>query len=80
MPSRLECGRSCCTTRLQNAHWTEEREVLYRWHPWAGCIVQIHEVVAKASGSVARCSRGGAAVHRSLELPVWMFDRGCARR
>ena len=67
------------TTRLQNTHGTEEREVLYPWHPWVGCIVQIHKVVEKASGNVARCSREGAAVCRALELPTWMFDRAaCA--
>jgi hypothetical protein len=72
-------GGSCCTTRLQNTHGTEEREVLYPWHPWVGCIVQIHKVVEKASGNVARCSREGAAVCRALELPTWMFDRAaCA--
>ena len=55
------------------------REVIYRWHPWAGCRVHIHEVVDKASGNVARCSRDGAAACRSLELPTWMFDRAaCA--
>ena len=44
-----------------------------------GCIVQIHKVVEKASGNVARCSREGAAVCRALELPTWMFDRAaCA--
>ena len=68
-----------CTTRLQNSHRTEKREVFYLWHPWAGCIVQIHEVVEKASGNVARCSRDGVAEYRSLELPTWMFDRAaCA--
>src|SRR6266536_6713895 len=34
-----------CTTRLRNTHGTEEREVLYPWHPWYGCLVRIHEVV-----------------------------------
>ena len=74
------CG-SDCTTRLQNTHRTENREVLYLWHPWAGCIVQIHEVVEKTSGNVARCSRDGTAAGRSLELPMWMFDRAaCASK
>ena len=69
----------CYTTRLQNTHRTEKREVFYPWHPWAGCNVQIHEVVEKASGNVARCSRDGVAVCRLLELPTWMFDRAaCA--
>ena len=68
-----------CTTALQNTHRTEEREVLYPWHPWAGCIVQIHEVVEKASGNVARCNLDGQVAYRSLELPTWMLERAaCA--
>ena len=56
-----------------------EAEVVYLWHPWTGCIVQIHEVVEKASGNVARCGLDGATVCRALELPVWMLDRAaCA--
>jgi hypothetical protein len=52
---------------------------LYLWHPWAGYIVQIHEVVDKTSGNVARCSRDGELAYRLLELPMWMFDRAaCA--
>ena len=67
-----------CTTRRQNAHRTEERKVLYLWHPWAGCIVRIHEVIEKVAGDLARCSHDGAA-DRLLELPIWMFDRSaCA--
>jgi hypothetical protein len=72
------CGPHC-TTRLQNTHRTERREVIYLWHPWAGCIVQIHEVVEKASGKVARCSLDVGTACRSLELPMWMLDRtACA--
>jgi hypothetical protein len=50
------------TTRRDNAHSTEigqEREVLYPWHPWAGCIVRVHEAVEKVDGTVLRCSREG---------------------
>ena len=68
----------CCTTRRDNAHRTgiaQEREVLYRWHPWAGCIVRIHEAVEKAGGTVLRCSRASGVGDRWLELPAWMFDR-----
>ena len=68
-----------CTTRRQNAHRTEERKVLYAWHPWAECIVHIHEVIEKASGDVARCSHDDGTSGRLLELPIWMFDRSaCA--
>ena len=69
-----------CTTRRQNAHRTEERQVLYPWHPWAGCIVHIHEVIEKAAGDVARCSHDDGASGRLLELPTWMFDRSACVR
>jgi hypothetical protein len=67
------------TTRRDNAHKTEEREVLYRWHPWAGCIVHVHEVIEKVTGDVVRCNHDDSASGRLLELPIWMFDRSaCA--
>lgn len=76
---RLRCaGARCCTTRRGNAHRTdtaENREVLYPWHPWAGCIVLVQEVIEKADGVVLRCSRDSGATGRWLELPAWMFDR-----
>jgi hypothetical protein len=71
-------GAVGCTTRRRNAHRTDtpdERQVLYPWHPWAGCAVHVHEVIEKASGAVLRCSRGSVAKGRWLELPAWMFDR-----
>jgi hypothetical protein len=67
-----------CTSRRRNAHRTEEREVLYRFHPWSGCVVHVHEAIDKASGAMVRCSRDDAS-GRWLELPIWMFDRAsCA--
>lgn len=72
-------GAFHCTTRLQNTHRTEKRAVLYPWHPWAERVVDVHEVLEKASGHVARCSLDGAAAQRLLELPMWMLDRvACA--
>jgi len=71
-------GEPYCTTRRGNAHNTdkaEEREVLYPWHPWVGCVVVVHEVIEKAGGVVLRCCRDGEATGRWLELPAWMFDR-----
>jgi hypothetical protein len=61
-----------------NAHRTEiegERQVLYRWHPWAGCVVRVHGAIEKIGGTVLRCSSGSGASERSLEVPAWMFDR-----
>src|SRR5215831_15965794 len=66
------------TRREDNAHSTEvgdEREVLYPWHPWAGCIVRVHEAVEKVDGAVLRCSLEGGSRERWLEVPAWMFDR-----
>src|SRR5215469_17733534 len=65
-----------CITKLENAHGTESRELLYRWPPWAGLSVGVHESVEKPDGVVFRCSVRG----RRLEIPAWMFDRSaCAR-
>ncbi len=64
------------TTRGDNAHRTEQREVLYPWHPWFGRVVDVHEVIEKGSSCVFRCSLEGGPSGRWIELPVWMFDRG----
>ena len=78
-PAASEVVR-CCTTRFENAHGTELRELLYRWHPWFGLRVSIHEAVDKADGVVFRCSLNGTDADRRLEVPAWMFDRSaCAR-
>jgi hypothetical protein len=74
LPHRIGAVGGSCTTRRGNAHRTEERKVLYPWHPWAGCIVHIHEVIEKAAGDVVRCSHDDGASGRLLELPIWMFD------
>jgi hypothetical protein len=68
-----------CTRRRGNAHRTEKRKVLYLWHPWAGCTVQIYEVIDKMTGTMARCSHDDSRADRLLELPLWMFDQSaCA--
>ena len=63
------------TTTFRNAHGTVFRELLYRWHPWFGLQVAIHEAVDKADGVVFRCTLNGSAADRWLEIPAWMFDR-----
>ena len=73
-------GRGCTSERW-NAHKTEhgdEREVVYPWHPWAGCRVRVHGVIEKSSGPVLRASRP-PHLDRWLELPVWMFDQASCR-
>lgn len=64
------------TTKLRNAHGTEFREVLYRWHPWFGRRVAVHEAVSRSDGIIFRCTLTGGS-GRQLELPAWMFDSGC---
>src|SRR3954471_514871 len=68
-----------CTTRVENAHGTGVREVLYRWHPWFGLAVHVHAAATKADGVYFRCTLNGAEGDRWQELPAWMFDRAaCA--
>src|SRR6202051_1160001 len=70
-------GASLLTERCvrRNASGIAGCELLYPWHPWAGCLVHIHEVVEKADREVFRCSLSGQASGRRLEIPAWMFDR-----
>ena len=58
-----------------NAHRTEEREVLYPWHPWFGRVVFVHETVNKGGVLVLRCSQSSEEGARCLETPEWIFDR-----
>jgi len=74
--SSVDAG--CCTTKLENAHGTEFREVLYSWHPWFGLRVAVHETVSRSDGIVFRCALTGGGGRR-LELPAWMFDRAACR-
>ena len=68
-----------CTTRFENAHGTEFRELLYRWHPWFGLQVCTHGEIDKADGGVFCCTLSGSDAARCLEVPTWMFDRtACA--
>src|SRR5512134_4084158 len=68
-------GGDRCTTRLENAHGTVFRELFYRWHPWSGTRVAIHEAIEKVDGVVFRCTLSGSQADRWLEVPAWMFDR-----
>jgi len=67
-------GDARCTTTFKNAHRTERRDVLYPLHPWFGHDVFVHGATEKANG-VFRCTLDGSDITRSLEIPVWMFDR-----
>jgi hypothetical protein len=80
MAGLIQLSRECCTRRLENAHGTEFRELLYPWHPWFGLRVGAHEAIDMADGIVFRCSLSGSNADRWLEVPAWMFDRSaCAR-
>jgi hypothetical protein len=68
-----------CTNRQQNAHITERRVVLYRWHPWHGREVSISSFTARAGAVILRC-RVEEDSCRSIEVPAWMFDAAtCCR-
>ena len=70
----------CCTTKLENTHGTEFRELLYPWHPLFALRVGVHAVIERADGTVFRCGLSGSDADRWLEIPTWMFDRSaCAR-
>jgi hypothetical protein len=61
-------------------HGTEFREVLYRWHPWFGLRVGVHEAIGKSDSVVFRCNLSGSDADRWFEIPAWMFDHSaCAR-
>ena len=62
------------TTRRQNTHGTEVRELLYPWHPWSGRFVHVHEALSKGT-HIFRSSLSGSSCDRLLEVPAWMFDR-----
>src|SRR5271166_942664 len=68
------------TSRQQNAHVTESRVVLYRWHPWHGRSAFIFGAVTKGEQAVFRCALEPANVARPLEVPQWMFDAAACCR
>jgi len=75
-PGPMTCAFSpYCTTQQHNAHRTEEREVLYRWHPWFGRRVFVHEMTFKGGVRIFRCAETAQGVARCVEVPEWMFDR-----
>lgn len=46
----------------------------YRWHPWYGRTVWIHEDLEKHGEGIRRCRIQNSAKARPLVLPAWMFD------
>ena len=71
-----------CTTLRHKTHGTEagdEVAVAYAWHPWAGRLVHVHEVIERTTGASARCSLVEAPAARVQEIPVWMLDAALCR-
>ena len=63
------------TSRQHNAHITESREVLYRWHPWYGHTVWIVTTIERKNAeSALRCGQEPFDTAALLEVPQWMFD------
>ena len=77
--SSPNAGGDDYTKKFENTHRIVRREVLYRFHPWFGRHVFVHEVVNKAAASsVFRCTLDGSEIERHLEMPAWMFDRAAS--
>ena len=68
------CGPDC-TSERRKTHVTEALEVLYRWHPWFGQSVYIHEVIERGDGRSFRCDLDTKQTARCMNVPAWMFDR-----
>ncbi len=73
--TNLDGAERDCTSPQPNPHITETREVRYPWHPWYGEQVQIRESLIKGGQGILRCVPDGNRPSRSLEVPLWMFDR-----
>src|SRR5687767_7598379 len=79
---RAPDGAACrCTTLRQNTHKTDragiggyEAVVTYPWHAWFEQTVQVHEVIDRNAGVVARCRLGDRASGAIHEVPLWMLD------
>ena len=71
----VHCGDArSCTTEGRNTHKSEQREVLYRWHPWHGERVWIQGKGQRGDQVVFRCVRDELNCFPVLEIPAWMFD------
>src|ERR1700757_615733 len=68
------------TSSQSKTHSIESQEVRYRWHPWYGRTVWIHEDLEKNGEGIRRCRSENNVNARPLELPAWMFDEERCRR
>ena len=75
----MNADADCCTTTIRNAHNTDERDVIYAWHPWVGRRVEILRGFERGGVSTVRCRLAGRAQCLPLEVPMWMLERSaCA--
>jgi len=67
---------SRCTSQQRNTHSTDSRVVRYRWHPWFGQEVWVHQArqCQWHAETVLRCGLTPDLDTRSVEVPLWMFD------
>jgi len=68
------------TSRQNNTHNIESREVSYLWHPWYARAVVVHEAFTRNGRAVCRCSVDENPGARLLEIPQWMFDSATCSR
>ena len=75
LPARDASG-SDDRTQQRNTHSTESRVVRYRWHPWFGQEVWVHQVRRgqRSPGPVLRCGLTPDLDAKAVEIPLWMFD------
>jgi hypothetical protein len=60
------------TTRLENTHGTEFRDLFYRFHPWSGFRIAVHVAIDRPGGLVFRRDIAGSDAERWLEIPAWV--------
>jgi hypothetical protein len=67
-------------TTQRNTHNTEQREVVYPWHPWYGRSVWIYQARTRAGRALFFCGLKQNWDVRALEIPQWMFEASeCCR-
>src|SRR6516164_4649660 len=60
------------TSRQQDTHIGELRDICYPWHPWHDRRVRVQATLVKRGRAVARCSLEDVQPFRILEVQLWM--------
>src|SRR5260370_42188235 len=71
-PGSVRGSRS--RSRRQNAHVTEERRVLYPWHPWFGLAVHVHGAIERRGARTFCCRPDGWGTGGLVELPARVVE------